>query len=157
MFHILLYEPEIPANTGNIGRLALATNSVLHIIGQPGFHLDDRNVRRAGLDYWQAVSLERHPNLDTFLALYPNNRLLFFSARAQQPYTAAKYQSNDALVFGSESHGLPKELLERNTENTFVIPMLNNRVRSLNLANAVSIVVYEALRQVGAWEYRADT
>ncbi len=151
MFHVVLYEPEIPANTGNIGRLCLAAGATLHLAGRPGFHLDDRAVRRAGLDYWEQVELVRHVDLPAFEAGRDPRRIFCFSAHASAPYTSVRYQPGDALVFGSESRGLPSEVLARHAERTLVIPILTGKVRSLNLANAVAIVLYEALRQVQGW------
>src|SRR5437588_5420837 len=151
MFHIVLYEPEIPANTGNIGRLCVATGATLHLVGRPGFHLDDRSVRRAGLDYWEQVELVRHDDLAAFEAGRDVARLFCFSAHATVPYTQVRYRPGDALVFGSESRGLPAEVLARHAERTLLIPIPTGRVRSLNLANLVSIVLYEALRQVQGW------
>ena len=155
MFHVVLYEPEIPANTGNIGRLCVAVNADLHIVGQPGFRLDDRHVRRAGLDYWSEVRLQRHDDLAAFEGSHAG-RIFCFSAHARIPYTHACFQPGDAFIFGSESRGLPPEVLARHAERLMVIPILSDKVRSLNLAGAVSIVVYEALRQVGAWGPSAD-
>jgi tRNA (cytidine/uridine-2'-O-)-methyltransferase len=151
MFHVVLYEPEIPANTGNIGRLCLAVGATLHLAGRPGFHLDDRSVRRAGLDYWEQVDLVRHVDLRAFEAEHDPERLFCFSAHASAPYTSVRYRPGDALVFGSESRGLPPEVLARYAERTLCIPIPTGKVRSLNLGSAVSIVVYEALRQVQGW------
>ena len=151
MFHIVLVEPEIPANTGNIGRLCVAADTTLHIVGRPGFHLDDRSVRRAGLDYWEHVRLERHDDLAAFEASHPHERLFCFSAHASELYTRIDYRAGDALVFGSESRGLPPEVLARHAGRVFLIPIPTGKVRSLNLANAVGIVLYEALRQVQGW------
>jgi tRNA (cytidine/uridine-2'-O-)-methyltransferase len=151
MFHVVLYEPEIPANTGNIGRLCLAVGAVLHLVGRPGFHLDDRSVRRAGLDYWEQVEVVRHESLTAFEAGRDVERLFCFSARAATPYTAVRYRPGDALVFGSESVGLPEEVLARHAPRTLLIPIPTGKVRSLNLANAVAIVLYEAVRQVQGW------
>jgi tRNA (cytidine/uridine-2'-O-)-methyltransferase len=149
MLHVALWEPEIPPNTGNIARLCAATGATLHLIGRLGFRLDDRSLRRAGLDYWSAVEIHRHASLDDFEAA--GLRLACFSAHAEQPYTAGTYQPGDCLLFGSESGGLPPSLLERHADRTFTIPMPAGRVRSLNLATAVGIVLYEALRQIHRW------
>jgi tRNA (cytidine/uridine-2'-O-)-methyltransferase len=148
MFHIVLYEPEIPSNTGNIGRLCVATDATLHIIGRAGFDLDDRSVRRAGLDYWEHVRLVRHVDLTAFEAGVPPERLFCFSAHARELYTAIEYRRGDSLLFGSETRGLPPEVLARHAGRAFRIPIPTGKVRSLNLANAVAIVLYEALRQV---------
>jgi tRNA (cytidine/uridine-2'-O-)-methyltransferase len=145
---IVLVEPEIPQNTGNIGRLSAATASPLHLVGRLGFRIDEHAVRRAGLDYWHLVTLEQHPDLDHFRHSYPAARLLLFSAVAERSYLDAAYRPGDALVFGRESTGLDDALLERTPEAVHGIPTIGP-VRSLNLANAVSIVIYEALRQIG--------
>jgi tRNA (cytidine/uridine-2'-O-)-methyltransferase len=157
MITVALVEPEIPQNTGNIARLCAATRTPLHIVGATGFRLDDRAVRRAGLDYWPEVSLHRHHDL---AALYqslaaahslPAARFLYLSTKGERPYFDWSFEPQDCLVFGSESRGLPKELLRENWERCLTIPMLNAKVRSLNLGNSVAIVLYEALRQTGAF------
>lgn len=151
MFHLVLYEPEIPANTGNIGRLCVATGATLHLVGRLGFHLDDRTLRRAGLDYWLDVKLIRHDTLADFEATIDVNRLFCLSAHANTPYTRQIYQPGDAFLFGSESRGLPPEVLARHAGRVLTIPQPSGKVRSLNLATAVGIVLYEALRQVCDW------
>ena len=156
MIHIALWEPEIPPNTGNIARLCAATGSPLHLIGRVGFRLDDRSLRRAGLDYWDAVTIHRHAELAAFdrwrLAQgFDPNRCFALSAHALCPYTAAAFQPNDCLLFGNESRGLPAESLARFADRALHIPMPARAVRSLNLANAVGIVLYEALRQLHTW------
>lgn len=148
-FRIVLVEPEIPQNTGNIGRLSAATQSPLHLVGRLGFRIDERSVRRAGLDYWHLVTLEQHLDLAHFRHRYPTSRLCLFSAVATRSYLDAAFRPGDALVFGKESVGLDADLLAAHEPEVFGIPTLG-AVRSLNLANAVSIVLYEALRQVGA-------
>jgi tRNA (cytidine/uridine-2'-O-)-methyltransferase len=148
-FHIVLVDPEIPQNTGNIGRLSAATQCPLHLCGRLGFRTDEHAVRRAGLDYWHLVSLTEHADLAAFERAQPSARLLLFSAIAERSYLDADFRPGDALVFGKESTGLPDELLEKHPHHVFGIPTLGP-VRSLNLANAASIVLYEALRQVGA-------
>lgn len=148
-FRIVLVEPEIPQNTGNIARLAAATQSPLHLVGRLGFRIDERAVRRAGLDYWHLVQLEQHLDLAHFRNAHPRSRLCLFSAVATRSYLDAGYEPGDALVFGKESVGLDPDLLAAHEDRVFGIPTLG-AVRSLNLANAVSIVLYEALRQVGA-------
>lgn len=153
-FRIVLVEPEIPQNTGNIGRLSAATQSPLHLVGRLGFRIDEHAVRRAGLDYWHLVQLEQHVSLDHFQHRYPGARLRLFSAIATRSYLEADYRPGDALVFGKESVGLDTDLLERMPEAVFGIPTLGP-VRSLNLANAASIVLYEALRQAGALSHAA--
>jgi tRNA (cytidine/uridine-2'-O-)-methyltransferase len=144
----VLVEPEIPQNTGNIGRLSAATQSPLHLVGRLGFRIDEHAVRRAGLDYWHLVALEQHISLDHFQHRYPEARLRLFSAIATRSYLDAAYAPGDALVFGRESTGLDPDLLDRFPDAVYGIPTIG-AVRSLNLANAVSIVLYEALRQIG--------
>lgn len=146
---IVLVEPEIPQNTGNIGRLSAATQSPLHLCGKLGFRVDEHAVRRAGLDYWHLVQMEQHPDFEAFRAAYPDARLRVFSAVATKSYLEADFRPGDALVFGRESVGLPDAILEAHADSVFGIPTLGP-VRSLNLANSVSIVLYEALRQIGA-------
>lgn len=148
-FHIVLVEPEIPQNTGNIARLAAATQSSLHLVGRLGFRIDEHSVRRAGLDYWHLVDLHQHLHLGHFQNSHPGARLRLFSALASKSYLDADLRPGDALVFGRESTGLDPDLIAQYPEDTFGIPTLGP-VRSLNLANAVSIVLYEALRKSGA-------
>jgi tRNA (cytidine/uridine-2'-O-)-methyltransferase len=148
-FHIVLVNPEIPPNTGTTARLCAATDTRLHLVGPLGFSLEDRYLRRAGLDYWPHVDLEVHADWESFLGKHPGCCLRLYSARAERSYTAARYQHGDFLVFGAETHGLPAELLAGHAERTYAIPMSGRNVRSLNLANAAAIVLYEALRQIG--------
>lgn len=150
MFHIALVEPEIPPNTGNVARLCAATRTPLHIVGVTGFRLDDRAVRRAGLDYWPEVELHRHRDLDALKQTLPDSRFLYFTTKAEQSYAEWTFAEGDCLVFGPETRGLPEGLLRANWERSLTIPMSNPRVRSLNLATSVGIVLYEALRQAGA-------
>lgn len=147
-FHVVLVEPEIPQNTGNIARLCAATQSPLHLCGRLGFRVDEKSVRRAGVDYWHLVTVHQHPDFGTFALKHPTSRVHLFSANGAASYTDARFEPGDALVFGKESSGLPKELLERYPERIYGIPT-SGAVRSLNLASAAAIVVYEALRQVG--------
>jgi tRNA (cytidine/uridine-2'-O-)-methyltransferase len=151
MFHVALWEPEIPPNTGNIARLCAATGAELHLIGRLGFRLDDRSLRRAGLDYWRHVTLRRHAGLDDFEAALAGTRLFCFSAHASRLYTGAAFRAGDCLLFGGESRGLPPGVLERHAEHVLTIPMPAGHVRSLNLATAVGIALYEALRQANGW------
>ena len=151
MLHVALWEPEIPPNTGNIGRLCAATGATLHLIGRLGFRLDNRSLRRAGLDYWDHVDLHRHATLAEFEGEMGSGRIFCFSAHAGRVYTEVRYRPGDCLLFGGESHGLPASLLERNAEQALRIPMPTNQVRSLNLATAVGIALYEALRQLHHW------
>jgi len=149
-FHVALVEPEIPPNTGNIARLCAATGSPLHLIDPLGFRLTDRQLKRAGLDYWGSVEIIRHTSFESFEKDIAPARLVFFSAGSGRSYLSAEYQPGDVLVFGCESKGLPEEILKAKAENVFAIPVLRKKVRSLNLATAVGIVLYEALRQVQA-------
>jgi tRNA (cytidine/uridine-2'-O-)-methyltransferase len=150
MLSVALLEPEIPPNTGNIARTCAATGVPLHLIGRLGFSLDDRSLRRAGIDYWDAVTVHLHDTFADFEATH-TGRILCLSAHATQPYTAIRFQPGDALVFGSESRGLPRTILERHAEGALTIPMPSGAVRSLNLSTAVGIVLYEALRQLQGW------
>ncbi len=151
MIRVALVEPEIPPNTGNIARLCAATRVPLHIIGMTGFRLDDRAVRRAGLDYWPEVIMERHSALAELAEAIPESRLVYLSTKAELNYVDWTFTSDDCLVFGRETRGLPEDLLKDNWDRCLKIPMLNPRIRSLNLATAVGIVLYEALRQTGAF------
>ena len=151
MITVALVEPEIPQNTGNIARLCAATRTPLHIVGALGFRLDDRSVRRAGLDYWPEVSLHRHHELVELHRILSDARFVYFSTKGERAYFDWKFSENDCLIFGSETRGLPESLLNENWERCLTIPMLNPKVRSLNLANSVAIVLYEALRQIAAF------
>jgi tRNA (cytidine/uridine-2'-O-)-methyltransferase len=151
MFHLALLEPEIPPNTGNIIRLCVATGAELHIIGRAGFPLGKRTVRRAAVDYWDELTLHRHATLEEFEAGRSDGRIFCFSAHAGTRYTQVSYQPGDSLLFGCESKGLPLSVVSRYGSRALCIPMPTGKVRSLNLANAVSIVLYEALRQVHGW------
>jgi tRNA (cytidine/uridine-2'-O-)-methyltransferase len=151
MLHIALWEPEIPPNTGNIARLCVATGATLHLVGRLGFRLDDRSLRRAGLDYWSEVTCYRHATLADLEAHLADSRFFCFSAHAQRRYTQVKYQAGDCLLFGGESHGLPAGVRERFGDRALCIPMPGSAVRSLNLATAAGIVLYEALRQLHHW------
>jgi len=147
MFHIALYEPEIPPNTGNIARLCAATFTPLHIVGVTGFRMDDRTLRRSGLDYWDEVELYRHLDMSALGESLPDSRFLFFTTKTERPYSEFRFSENDCLVFGPETRGIPDTLLKTNHDRCLTIPMPNPRVRSLNLATSVGIVLYEALRQ----------
>lgn len=144
---IALVEPEIPQNTGNIARLCAATETELHIVGVTGFRLDDRAVRRAGLDYWDEVSIHRHRDLSALHKSLSTARFLYFSTKAEKSFWDFSFEGNDCLVFGPETRGLPGSLLRANWDRCLKVPMINPNVRSLNLANTVAIVLYEALRQ----------
>ena len=147
---VALVEPEIPPNTGTIARLCAATQSPLHLVGHLGFRITNAQLRRAGLDYWESVDVVRHPTLPEFEAALTGQRAFFFSTRGQTLYSAATYRPGDFLVFGPESKGLPDDLLDRHASDILTIPMHTIHVRSLNLATAVGIVLYEALRQINA-------
>ena len=147
--HVVLVAPEIPQNTGSIGRLCVATETTLHLIDPLGFTIDDRHLRRAGLDYWPHVELVRHPTWEAFEASRAGRRLLCFSARASRSYTTVRYRADDFLVFGGESSGLPPALRAVHRDALYGIPLASEHVRSLNLATAVAVVLYEALRQQG--------
>ena len=151
MINVALVEPEIPPNTGNIARLCAATRTPLHIVGVAGFRMDDRAVRRAGLDYWPEVSLQRHANLEALYQALSESRFVYLSTKASFSYLEWEFQANDCLVFGRETRGLPDEILWANWDRALTIPMLNRKVRSLNLATSVGIVLYEALRQIGTF------
>ena len=147
---IVLVTPEIPTNTGSIGRLCLATNSILHLVDPLGFDISDSRVKRAGLDYWKHVKLIRHKSFELFLNSLPSEApTVFFSTKAKNSLFEKKFKKGSYLIFGSETQGLGAELIEKFSENTFHIPQYDDRVRSLNLANAASIVVYETIRQLG--------
>lgn len=146
--HIALVEPEIPPNTGNIARTCAATFTPLHLVGKLGFRTDEKAVRRAGLDYWQEVEIHYHLNIEELYLSLPQSRFLYFSTKGERLYTDFRYKQNDCLVFGRETRGLPEELLRANWDRCLTIPMLNGRIRSLNLATSVGIALYEATRQL---------
>jgi len=146
MFNVVLVEPEIPPNTGNIGRLCLATRSTLHLVKPLGFSLDNRELRRAGLDYWEELRLQLWDSFDALLHAQPSEtRYFFLTTKTKRPYYEVKFRRHDFLVFGRETKGLPEDLLAANVDNCITIPM--HRARSLNLATAVAIVLFEAARQ----------
>jgi tRNA (cytidine/uridine-2'-O-)-methyltransferase len=167
MLHVALWEPEIPPNTGNVARLCAATGTRLHLIGRLGFRLDDRSLRRAGLDYWPAVDLARHATFEEFEKAFGRSpspptplpggargdggRLWCVETPGEMPYTRAAFRDGDCLLFGGESKGLPPGVRERCVGRVLGIPMPTGKVRSLNLATAVGIVLYEALRQLHDW------
>ncbi len=145
--NVVLVEPEIPPNTGNIARLCAATCSTLHLVRPLGFRTDDRALKRAGLDYWKYVDVVYHENLEAFLEKVPRKRLILFSKKAKGPYVDAPFEDGSYLLFGKETLGLPDVLLKEMEEQCFRIPMWG-KTRSLNLSTAVGIVVYEAYRQL---------
>ena len=144
--NIVLIEPEIPNNTGNIGRLALASGSNLHLVKPFGFEITDARLKRAGLDYWQHLNLHYYDNLDDFFTKNKDANMVFLSSHGKTKHWQIDFKDNMFLVFGKESAGLPKSIIENNQDKLFKIPLYSEHVRSLNLANAVSIVVYEGLR-----------
>jgi len=146
MFNVVLVEPEIPPNTGNVGRLCLATKSTLHLVKPLGFSLEDRQLKRAGLDYWDDVDVKIWDSLDALIkAKQPNERCFFMTTKTERAYWAVQFRPGDFLVFGRETKGLPEDLLAANEEQCITIPMAGTR--SLNLATAVGIVLFEAIRQ----------
>lgn len=145
--NIVLFEPEIPQNTGTIGRLAVSTNCRLHLIEPLGFSLEDKFLKRAGLDYWQHLAPSIHHNWQEFLNAEKPQRLFFISTHGKKEYFDAHFQDGDYLVFGKESAGLPVEFYQQYNDDMWLIPMPGQFSRSLNLANSVSIIVYEAMRQ----------
>ncbi|CAI8156523.1 MAG: tRNA (cytidine(34)-2'-O)-methyltransferase [Crocinitomicaceae bacterium] len=147
-FNIVLVEPEIPMNTGNIGRLSLASGSALHLVKPFGFELGDKRLKRAGLDYWKHISVNIYENIEDFFLKNKDANMVYFSSSATKNYTTINFQDNMFFLFGKESVGLSKEIIVKNLDNLYKIPIYSKHVRSLNLANAVSIVVYEALRNL---------
>jgi len=148
--NVVLVEPEIPPNTGNVARLCAATNTTLHLIEPFGFKLDDAQLKRAGMDYWQHVEWHRWPNWKAFGETLPGTAQLWFvESGGSKSYSEAKFSANDYLVFGRETAGLPRQLLEQNREHWLRIPMFNRESRSLNLSNCVALVLFEGLRQQG--------
>ena len=146
-FNIVLVEPEIPMNTGNIGRLSLASGSVLHLVKPFGFELNDKRLKRAGLDYWKHITVNIYENIEDFFLKNKGSNMVYLSSLATKNYTSIEFQDNMFFLFGKESVGLSKEITIKNLDKLYKIPILSKHVRSLNLANAVSIVVYEGLRR----------
>lgn len=156
MLHVALWEPEIPPNTGNIARLCAATGATLHLIGRLGFRLDERSLRRAGLDYWDAVVVQQHASMTAFEHAWAHagrnsERIFALTTKSTRTYTQVNYLDGDCLLFGGETYGLPVEMLARFGDRAVTIPMPAGKVRSLNLATATGIVLYEALRQIHCW------
>ncbi|WP_036156161.1 tRNA (cytidine(34)-2'-O)-methyltransferase [Maribacter forsetii] len=147
-FNIVLIEPEIPNNTGNIGRLALGTGSTLHLVKPFGFELTDKRLKRAGLDYWQHLNVIMYENVDAFFEQNKEKKMIFFSASATKNHWEIDFEEDMFLVFGKESVGLPKSILNVNEDKAVKIPLYSEHIRSLNLANAVAISIYEGLRQI---------
>ncbi|MDD2422088.1 MAG: tRNA (uridine(34)/cytosine(34)/5-carboxymethylaminomethyluridine(34)-2'-O)-methyltransferase TrmL [Heliobacteriaceae bacterium] len=148
MFQVVLYEPEIPPNTGNVARLCAGTGCCLHLIKPLGFSVDDKQLKRAGLDYWHLVDVQYHENWSAFRRAYPAANLYFFSTKGQKRYSAIHYQPGDFLVFGKETQGLPPVIYTEFADRLARIPLVS-AARSLNLSNAVAVVVFEAFRQNG--------
>ena len=146
--NIVLIEPEIPNNTGNIGRLSLATASNLHLVKPFGFEINDSRLKRAGLDYWQHLSVTTYESIEDFFNKNKNEKMVFLSSHGTKDHWSINFEENMFLVFGKESVGLPKPIIENNSDKLFKIPLYTEHVRSLNLANAVSIVIYEGLKQL---------
>ena len=146
--NIVLLEPSIPPNTGNISRLCAATGSILHLVEPLGFDLSEKQLRRAGLDYWDAVDLRTYPNLDAFFEKNPTGQKYFFSTAGHQNYSEVEYAPGDYMIFGNEATGLPDELLAAHPQQVCNIPIQLDHVRSLNLSNCAALVLYEALRQI---------
>jgi tRNA (cytidine/uridine-2'-O-)-methyltransferase len=146
--HIVLFEPEIPNNTGNIGRLSLASGSHLHLVKPFGFELSDKRVKRAGLDYWQHISLTIYDSIEDFYLKNADKEFVYFSSHGNKTHWDIDFKEDMFLIFGKESKGLPEAITTKNTDKLYKIPLYSNHIRSLNLANAVSIVVYEGLRQL---------
>ncbi|MCL4115280.1 UNVERIFIED_CONTAM: hypothetical protein GTU68_059203 [Idotea baltica] len=148
--NIVLFEPEIPTNTGNIGRLALASGSVLHLVKPFGFEISDKRVKRAGLDYWKHVDIITYENIEDFFSRNSNGNFAFFSSHGEKSYWDIEFEPDMFLIFGKESVGLSKKLIEKHNERLYKIPLYSEHIRSLNLANAVSIAIYEGLRQLNS-------
>ncbi len=146
--HIVLVEPEIPPNTGNVARTCVMTNTRLHLVEPLGFSLSEKEVRRSGLDYWRYLDLEVHSDFESLQKAYPVNRFLYFSTRGEDYYYEIDYSYDDFIIFGSETKGLPEETLQQ-AEHVIRVPMVEQIPRSLNLGNTVALVLYEALRQQG--------
>ena len=148
--HIVFVEPEIPPNTGNIARTCAATDSVLHLVKPLGFSLDEKSLRRAGLDYWPYVKVEVHECLDDFMAKYGDHRMWLATTKGDKVYTDVEYHDEDMILFGRETAGLPRDFINANKEKAVRIPMsADTRLRSFNLANSANIILFEALRQLG--------
>jgi tRNA (cytidine/uridine-2'-O-)-methyltransferase len=147
--HVALIEPEIPPNTGNVARLCAATGCALHLVGPLGFRIDDRELKRAGLDYWHSIDIVHHESLAAFLAATDGMERWFLSTHAERRYADAPFASGDVLVFGKETQGLPKDLLARYPDRALRIPMRPDSVRSINLSTAAGIVTYAALARIG--------
>ncbi|MCQ2957995.1 MAG: tRNA (cytidine(34)-2'-O)-methyltransferase [Candidatus Gastranaerophilales bacterium] len=151
-FKVVLYEPEIPQNTGNIARLCACTGSDLYLVGKLGFSLDEKHIKRAGLDYWDSVNIKQVQTLEELFEEFPDDDKFFLTTKATQSHFQANFTKGSLLIFGPETRGLPIELIKANFDKAFRIPMIENQ-RSLNLSNSVAITLYEAIRQTGNIEY----
>ena len=145
-YNVVLYEPEIPQNTGNIARLCACTGARLFLVGKLGFSLSDKYMKRAGLDYWNSVEIKKYDTLDDLKTEYPESNFYYLTTKSKNLYTDYKFKNGDFFVFGPETRGIPEAILNANKESSITIPMLEGQ-RSLNLSNSVAIVVYEAIRQ----------
>ncbi|WP_062054761.1 tRNA (cytidine(34)-2'-O)-methyltransferase [Aquimarina longa] len=145
-YNIVLIEPEIPTNTGNIGRLSLASGSTLHLVKPFGFEINDSRLKRAGLDYWKNISLHIYESIEDFFSTHTDKNIVYLSSHGKKEYCSIDYKDDMFLVFGKESVGLPKSIIDKNSDRLYKIPIYSEHIRSLNLANAVSIVVYEGIR-----------
>ena len=150
-FNVVLVEPEIPPNTGTTARLCGATDTILHLVKPLGFSTDDKHLKRAGLDYWEYIKIVYWESFDDFLTKQDEKKLYFFTKKTGKPYTEAEFKPGDFLIFGKETKGLPEEVIRLYKDRCYTIPMSNPKIRSLNLANAAGIVLYEALRQQSIW------
>jgi len=149
VINIVLFRPEIPQNTGNIGRTCVLTGAKLHLIGPMGFHIDDKTVTKAGLDYWKELDVTLYSSYEELREKYPEATFYFSSTKGKKFHSEVAFKENDFIVFGRESSGLPEYIMEENRELLFRVPMIETTTRSLNLSNTVAIVAYEALRQFG--------
>jgi len=152
MFNIVLHEPEIPENTGNIGRTCVASGTSLHLIEPLGFHINEKSLKRAGMAYWPLLNVHRYADYTDFVEQNPNTNIWFATTKAERSYSDVEFKDGDFIMFGKESAGIPEEILVEHREHCIRIPMLED-IRSLNLSNSVAIVLYEALRQTGFKEF----
>ena len=147
-FNIVLVNPQIPPNTGNVARLCAATKSVLHLIKPLGFEINDTKMKRAGLDYWDILNVQIHESIDDFISKYDNSKFIFLSSKVEKTYWQHDFKDGDFLIFGSETTGLPEYIMDKFKNQMLTIPQYEDHVRCLNLSNSVSIVLYEAIRQI---------
>ena len=147
--NIVLFEPEIPNNTGNIGRLSLASGCNLHLVKPFGFELNDTRLKRAGLDYWKHISVKIYDSIDEFYSLNMGKKMVYFSAKGKKSFWSIDFEDDLFLIFGRESSGLPESIIDKQINNLYKIPLFSKQIRSINLANAVSVVVYEGIRNLG--------